>query len=50
MLDLLKDLWAFMRERRKLWLAPIILVLVLLGALIVFAQGSALAPFIYTLF
>jgi Family of unknown function (DUF5989) len=50
MLDLLKDLWAFMRERKKLWLAPIVLVMVLLGALIVFAQGSALAPFIYTLF
>jgi hypothetical protein len=50
MLDLLKDLWAFMRERKKLWMAPIILVMVLLGALIVFAQGSALAPFIYTLF
>ena len=50
MLDLLKDLWAFMRERKKFWLAPIILVLVLLGALIVFAHGSALAPFIYTLF
>jgi hypothetical protein len=50
MLDLLKDLWAFMRERKKFWLAPIILVMILLGALIVFAQGSALAPFIYTLF
>jgi hypothetical protein len=50
MLDFLKDLWAFMRERKKFWLAPIILVMVLLGALIVFAQGSALAPFIYTLF
>lgn len=50
MLDLLKDLWAFMRERKKFWLAPIILVMVVLGALIVFAQGSALAPFIYTLF
>jgi hypothetical protein len=50
MLDLLKDLWAFMRERKKFWLAPIILMMVLLGALIVFAQGSALAPFIYTLF
>jgi hypothetical protein len=50
MLDLLKDLWAYMRERKKFWLAPIILVMVLLGALIVFAQGSALAPFIYTLF
>ena len=50
MLDLLKDRWAFMRERKKLWLAPIILVMILLGALIVFAQGSSLAPFIYTLF
>ena len=50
MLDLLIDLWAFMRERKKFWLAPIIIVMMLLGALIVFAQGSALAPFIYTLF
>ncbi len=50
MLDLLADLWAFMRERKKYWLGPIILVMVLLGALIVFAQGSSLAPFIYTLF
>ena len=50
MLDFLKDLWAFMRERKKFWLAPIILVMILLGALIVFAQGSSLALFIYTLF
>ena len=50
MLDLMKDLWAFMRERKKFWLAPIILVMMLLGALIVFAQGSSVAPFIYTLF
>jgi hypothetical protein len=50
MLEFLSDLWAFMRERRKFWLAPIILVIVLLGSLIVFAQGSSLAPFIYTLF
>lgn len=50
MLELLADLWAFMRERKKFWLAPIIVVLILLGALIVFAQGSSLAPFIYTLF
>jgi Family of unknown function (DUF5989) len=50
MLEFLKDLWAFMRERKKFWLAPIILIMVLLGALVVFAQGSALAPFIYTLF
>lgn len=50
MLDLLKDLWAFMKQRKKFWLLPIIIVLVLLGTLIVLAQGSAVAPFIYTLF
>ena len=50
MLELLSDLWAFMRERKKFWLAPIIIVMVLLGMLIVLAQGSAVAPFIYTLF
>ena len=50
MLDLLGDLWGFMRERKKFWLAPIILVLLLLGGLLIFAQGSAIAPFIYTLF
>ncbi|MEC8007790.1 MAG: DUF5989 family protein [Pseudomonadota bacterium] len=50
MLDLLKDLWGFMRERKKLWMAPIIAILLLLGILIVMTQGSALAPFIYTLF
>lgn len=50
MLDLLKDLWSFMRVRKKFWLGPIIVVMLLLGALIVFAQGSAIAPFIYTLF
>ncbi len=50
MLEFLKDLWDFMRERKKFWLAPIVIVMVLLGGLIVFAQGSAVAPFIYTLF
>ena len=50
MFDLLADLWAFLKERKKFWLLPIILVLLLLGALIVFSQGSAIAPFIYTLF
>jgi hypothetical protein len=50
MFELLKDLWDFMRVRKKFWLAPIIIVLVLLGMLIVFAQGSAVAPFIYTIF
>jgi len=50
MLDLIKDLWTFMRVRKKFWLAPIILILLLLGALLVLTQGSAVAPFIYTLF
>ncbi|MDA9961772.1 DUF5989 family protein [Opitutales bacterium] len=50
MIDFLRDLFAFMRERKKYWLVPIILVLLLLGALIVLSQGSAVAPFIYTLF
>jgi hypothetical protein len=50
MLEFFKDLWGFMRERKKFWLAPLMLVMVLLGALIVLAQGSAIAPFIYTLF
>ncbi len=50
MVDLLKDLWGFMKFRKKFWLAPIIMVLLLLGALIVLSQGSAVAPFIYTLF
>jgi len=50
MIDLIKDLWAFMREKKKFWLAPIIVVMVLLGGLMILAQGSAVAPFIYTLF
>ncbi len=50
MIEFLRDFWAFLRARRKFWLAPIMIVLLLLGALIVFAQGSALAPFIYTIF
>lgn len=44
------QLWAYLRERRKWWLAPVIVVMVLVGALLIFAQGSALAPFIYTIF
>jgi hypothetical protein len=50
MKDLVLELWDFMRERKKLWLLPIIIILVLFGSLIVFTQGSAVAPFIYTLF
>jgi hypothetical protein len=48
--SLLSELWAFMRVRKKWWLGPILVTLVLLSALIVFTQGSAVAPFIYTLF
>ena len=47
---LARELWAYMRVRKKWWLLPIILVLFLVGLLLVFAQGSALAPFIYTIF
>jgi hypothetical protein len=46
----LRELWAFLSVRKKLWLAPIIIVMVLLGGLLVLAQGSVVAPFIYTLF
>jgi hypothetical protein len=49
-MSLLSELWAFMRERKKWWLLPIIAVMLLVGSLLVFAQGSALAPFIYTIF
>jgi len=49
-MSLLKEIWAFLRERKKFWLLPIIIVMLLLGALMIFAQSSALAPFIYTLF
>ncbi len=49
-MEFLADLWGFLRVRKKYWLMPIILVLLLLGALIVFTSGSALAPFVYTLF
>ena len=49
-MELIKDLFLFIRERKKYWLAPIIMVLLLIGALIVFSGGSAVAPFIYTIF
>jgi hypothetical protein len=48
--SLLRELWAFMRVRRKWWLLPLVLVMLLLGLLVTLAQGSALAPFIYTIF
>ena len=50
MAEFVLELWAFMRERKKFWLLPMILVLLLFGGLIVLTQGSAVAPFIYTLF
>jgi hypothetical protein len=50
LIEILTDLWGFLSERKKFWLLPLIITLVLLGGLIVFSQGSALAPFIYTLF
>ena len=50
MIDLLKDLWGFLKERKKFWLMPIILTLLLFGALIVLTSGTAIAPFVYTLF
>lgn len=49
-MSLLKELWAFMKVRKKFWLLPIVVAMLTLGALLVFAQGSALAPFIYTIF
>jgi hypothetical protein len=49
-MSFLKELWKFLRVRKKFWLAPLLLMMALLGALIVLAQGSAIAPFVYTLF
>jgi len=49
-MELLKELWEFLRIRKKLWLAPIIIVMLILGGFLILAQGSVVAPFIYTLF
>jgi hypothetical protein len=49
-LSLVGELWAFLKERKKWWLLPIIVMMVAVGAILVFAQGSVLAPFIYTIF
>ncbi|MBI5717890.1 MAG: hypothetical protein HZC37_09405 [Burkholderiales bacterium] len=49
-MEMIKELWAFLRARKKFWLWPIFIMMLLLGGLIVLAQGSAIAPFIYTLF
>jgi drug/metabolite transporter superfamily protein YnfA len=49
-LSLAAEVWMFLRQNKKLWLLPIIIVLLILGVLLIFAQSSALAPFIYTIF
>ncbi|MCF8308726.1 MAG: DUF5989 family protein [Bacteroidales bacterium] len=49
-MEILKDLWAFLKERKKFWLLPLIMILLLFGVIIVLSTGSAIAPFIYTLF
>lgn len=49
-MELLKDLWSFMKDRKKFWLTPIIIILLFLGVLIVLGGSSAIAPFIYTIF
>mgnify|MGYP001179792482 CR=1 FL=1 len=50
LIDLLKDIWDFLKVRKKFWLAPLIITILLMGALIFFTQGSVVAPFIYSLF
>ena len=50
MLDTLKDLWNFLRERKKWWLLPVVVVLLLVGVLLILSSGTAVAPFVYTLF
>jgi len=49
-MDFLRDLWGFLNQRKKFWLLPLIVIILLFGALMIFASGSAIAPFIYTLF
>lgn len=49
-MSILKELWSFLKERKKFWLFPVVVVMLFLGALIVLAKGSAIAPFIYTIF
>ena len=49
-MEFIKELWTFLRSRKKLWLAPIIIVMLIFGGLLILAQGSVVAPFIYTLF
>lgn len=49
-MEFLNDLWGFLKQRKKFWLLPLIVIVLMFGALMVFASGSAIAPFIYTLF
>lgn len=49
-MEFIKDIWGFMKERKKYWLFPMIIILLLIGFLLVFSSGSAIAPFVYTLF
>ena len=49
-MDFIREFWLFLRERKKFWLAPIVIVMILLGFLLIFAQGSVVAPLIYTIF
>ena len=49
-IELIKDIWDFLKIRKKYWLAPLIITIILMGALIVFTQGSVVAPFIYSIF
>ncbi len=49
-MEFLKELWTFLRVRKKLWLSPIIFIMIILGGLLILAQGSVIAPFIYTIF
>lgn len=49
-MELLIELWTFLRARKKLWLLPIIIIMLILGGLLILAQGSVVAPFIYTIF
>ena len=49
-MDLLKELWDFLKVRKKLWLLPIIIIMLIFGGLLILAQGSVVAPFIYTIF
>ena len=50
MIDFIIEFWAFVRERKKYWMVPLLLLMIILGVLLVFAEGSAVAPFIYALF